>query len=107
MSADPSILTAFNKVSGNANIPADKLDKIVDSLATAGARCRTCASPGNSEVRFADEVLEDLNRFATEFGNTPGYNSFLTELGRQSTTAIGGSWTLEAVMRNRTRYFRI
>ena len=51
-------------------------------------------------------MLDDLDVFASEFKNTSGFDDFLREMGEQSTKATGGSWTLEALMRNRRKYFQ-
>ena len=105
MRKDPDILSAMRKTMDNPDIPSNRLDDIVNSLAKSGARCKTCDNAGTNGLRYIDEVLEDLGGFATEFKKTPGYDDFLREMGEQGTKATGGSWTLEALMRNRSKYF--
>lgn len=105
MRKDPGILTSMRKAMDNPDIPSSRLDDIVNSLAESGARCRTCENAGTEGLRYIDEVLNDLDAFATEFKNTSGYDDFLREMGEQGTKATGGSWTLEALMRNRSKYF--
>ena len=105
MRRDPSILTSMRKAMDNPSIPSNRLDNIVNSLAESGARCKTCDNAGTEGLRYIDEVLDDLDGFSKEFNGTPGYDDFLREMGEQGTKATGGSWTLEALMRNRNKYF--
>ena len=105
MRKDPGILEAMRKSMDIKDIPANRLDKIINSLAESGARCKTCDNVGTDGLRYIDEVLEDLSAFAKEFKNVTGYDDFLREMGEQATKATGGSWTLEALMRNRSKYF--
>jgi hypothetical protein len=105
MRKDPNILTSMRKAMDNPDIPSNRLNDIVNSLAESGARCKTCDNAGTEGLRFINDVLDDLDIFATEFKNIRGYDDFLREMGEQGTKATGGSWTLEALMRNRTKYF--
>lgn len=105
MRKDPSILTSMRKAMDNPDIPSNRLDDIVNSLAESGARCKTCDNAGTDGLRYIDEVLDDLDGFAKDFKGTSGYDNFLREMGEQGTKATGGSWTLEALMRNRSKYF--
>ena len=105
MRKDPSILASMRKTMDNPDIPSNRLDDIVNSLAESGARCKTCDNAGTEGLRYIDEVLDDLDGFAKDFKNTPGYDDFLREMGEQGTKATGGSWTLDALMRNRSKYF--
>lgn len=105
MRKDPSILKSMKKVKDNSDIPSERLDNIINSLADSRARCRTCENPGKKDLRYVDEVLDDLDGFAKEFKDTPGYDDFLREMGEQGTKATGGSWTLDALMRSGSKYF--
>ena len=105
MRKDPSILASMRKTMDNPDIPSNRLDDIVNSLAESGARCKTCDNAGTEGLRYIDEVLDDLDGFAKEFKNTPGYDDFLREMGEQGKKATGSSWTLEALVRNRSKYF--
>ncbi len=105
MRKDPSILISMRKAMDNPDIPSNRLDDIVNSLAESGAKCKTCDNAGTDGLRYIDEVLDDLDGFAKDFKGTSGYDDFLREMGEQGTKATGGSWTLEALMRNRSKYF--
>ena len=104
MRKDPSILASMRKAMVNPNLPSNRLDDILNSLAESGAKCKTCDNVGRVGLRYIDEVLDDLDGFAKDFKNTPGYDDFLREMGEQGKKATGGSWTLEALMKNRSKY---
>ena len=105
MSNDPDILKSFKKTLDNPDIPSNRLDNIINSLAKSGANCKTCTNPGKKGLRFVNDILDDLDGFAKEFKAIDGYDSFLKEMGESGRKATGGSWSLEGLMRNRKKYF--
>lgn len=102
---DPLILRAFSTIDRNPNITSNQIDGIIDRLTRGGTRCKTCRNTGKKDLRYINEVLDDLDRFSTEFHNTRGFNEFIDEMIYSSKKATGGSWTLEALMNYRSKYF--
>ncbi len=102
MRKDAAILESVSKLlANNGDFVANnrtKFDKILENLGTAGARCRTCPSPGNNAgLRYVDEIIADLDLALTKFKTTEGFDKLLTEMAASGEKADGGAFLLQVL----------
>ncbi|MFK7061449.1 hypothetical protein V3Q90_15125 [Flavobacterium oreochromis] len=102
MRADESILEATAKLLKNdSKYVADNLEKIqriYEKLADAGARCKTCKNPSNNKgIKYIDEIIDDLDFAITHYGNNPdnNFSKLLTEMASLGNKADGGAFMLQ------------
>ncbi|MDR0865389.1 MAG: hypothetical protein LBO74_10735 [Candidatus Symbiothrix sp.] len=97
---DDAILNATARLLKNnsAFVEANstKISTIIDKMAEAGIRCRTCATTGsNAGLKYFDEVLDDLDFAITNYSKTPGFDKLLTEMAAHANKADGGAFALQ------------
>ena len=102
MRADEAILESTAKLLKNnskyVSENLEKIQRIYEKLADAGARCRTCKSPGNNKgIKYIDEIIDDLDFAITHYGNKPenNFGKLLTEMASLGNKADGGAFMLQ------------